>query len=292
MAWIWLEESCSFLLSKIVQYRHGDMDMFWWRGCRSLPHFWSCPKIQLFWKSVWNIRQCILGLWHSNFLYITLCHEWLAPYCNVKFGQPWVDRNEHLVLHGHLGLSVWWRGGSGATIGPLLPDQRGPQGHTVQLLDIEKEEELQRVHRQLKATNAAIHNSSTHNINSYLGKNTTRNTFWWKSQAQLINWSNHPCKLSCFYLVPLLIELTFRRALGKTVCPLQPFLWTFTNNKVKHLKVEPCKIFWELDLSTGNVFPHGPAQNGEAAISCSHVDRHLAQVVQTEFGGWSHLQWN
>lgn len=38
--------------------------------------------------------------------------------------------------------------------------------------------------------------------------------------------------------------------------------------------------------------PHGPAQNREAAIPCSHVARHLAEIVQAELGGWSHLKWH
>lgn len=63
-----------------------------------------------------------------------------------------------------------------------------------------------------------------------------------------------------------------------------------TYKKVKCLKVEPRKVFWKLQLSTGNVPPHGPAQNGEAAIPRPHVDRHLAKIVQAELGGGSHLQ--
>lgn len=34
--------------------------------------------------------------------------------------------------------------------GPLFTNQRGAQRHTVQLLDVEEEEELQCVHRQLQ----------------------------------------------------------------------------------------------------------------------------------------------
>lgn len=49
-----------------------------------------------------------------------------------------------------------------------------------------------------------------------------------------------------FYLVPLLIQLTFGRALGKTLRPFQPLLWSVTYKKVKGLKVEPCKVFWKL----------------------------------------------
>lgn len=60
--------------------------------------------------------------------------------------------------------------------------------------------------------------------------------------------------------------------------------------KVKGLEVEPRKVFWELELSAGNVPPHGPAQNGEAAVPCSHVDRHLAEIMQAELGGGCRLQ--
>lgn len=52
----------------------------------------------------------------------------------------------HLVLRAGLGLSLRWRGGASSVTGPLLTDQRRSQRHAVQLLDVEEEEELKRVH--------------------------------------------------------------------------------------------------------------------------------------------------
>lgn len=49
-----------------------------------------------------------------------------------------------------------------------------------------------------------------------------------------------------FYLVSLLIQLTFGRALGKALCPLQPLLWSVAYKQVKGLEVEPRDVFWKL----------------------------------------------
>lgn len=60
-------------------------------------------------------------------------------------------RGLDLVLGAGLGLSVRaGGGGAGAGTGPLLADQRRAQGHAVQLLSVEEEEELHRVHTQLE----------------------------------------------------------------------------------------------------------------------------------------------
>jgi len=59
--------------------------------------------------------------------------------------------------------------------------------------------------------------------------------------------------------------------------------------QVKGLEIEPRMVFRKLQLSTGDVPPHGPAQNGEAAVPRPHVDRHLAKIVQAELGGGRHL---
>ncbi|KAF3843636.1 hypothetical protein F7725_002485, partial [Dissostichus mawsoni] len=54
-----------------------------------------------------------------------------------------------------------------------------------------------------------------------------------------------------------------------TLGPLQPLLWNVAYEEVEGLKVEPGQVFMELQLSTGNVPPHGPAHGGEAAVTRS-----------------------
>lgn len=55
-----------------------------------------------------------------------------------------------LVLGADLGLSIrGGRRGARARTRPLFPNQRDTQRDAVQLLQVEKQQELQRVHRQL-----------------------------------------------------------------------------------------------------------------------------------------------
>lgn len=96
--------------------------------------------------------------------------------------------------------------------------------------------------------------------------------------------------LSYSYFIPLFFQFTFRGALGHALGPLQPLFWRVIQKEVKCLKVEPRQVFWKLQLSTGDVSPHGPAQDGKAAFACLNVDRHLPEVVQAELGSGSHLQ--
>lgn len=84
------------------------------------------------------------------------------------------------------------------------------------------------------------------------------------------------------YLVPLLVQLTRRRALGKALGQFEPLPRRVAYQQVERLKVEPRELLRQLQLPAGYVLPHGPAQLREAAVSCLDVARHLAKIVQAE----------
>lgn len=104
------------------------------------------------------------------------------------------------------------------------------------------------------------------------------------------NWYYCSPPLVTSYLTSLLVQLAFGGALGHALCPLQPFLWSVTQKQVECLKVEPRQVFWKLQLSTGDVPPHGPAQDRKAAFPSLDIDCHLPEVMQAELGGGSHLK--
>lgn len=153
------------------QSSRGDPDADLWFGATSRSN------ISLRW-----LRRNDKCEQSSQFCWTKSKRAWRVLKINIRntcwrlkyFSKKDLYMSQDLVLGARLALSVWWGEGARATGGPLLTDQRDAKRRSVYLLNVEEQEELQRVHRQLRGRRG---NPTMKEIDVYKIKSTYSNHF-------------------------------------------------------------------------------------------------------------------